>query len=537
MSQVGWPVAADYDEAIQNPHINFDDPELKSGEPEYDKYGSPAVRSGNFASVYMLHTTNRKVAVRCFLREVPDQQERYAAISKDLLGLGLPYTVNFTYLEKGIRVQGNWFPILKMDWCDGQLLDEYLESNLNNSAKLNRLADKWYEMSVVLRKQGIAHGDLQHGNVMVLNDELQLIDYDGMFVPRLMGRRSNERGLEHYQHPGRTDEHFGRYLDNFSNWVIYTTILSLAEDPKLWKFVNLQDKHLLFNKTDFERPHDSRTFFVLKGHDNHTIRTYATTVENILLFDVEKIPDLNPDKPVMYPPQDSLRTSASQVAVQRQSSGDKGNLFSERGGDKGGLYSSGSDKGGLSDLSRDKGGLAERGGDKGNLHEQQGRLTAKQKVIISVAALLIIWVPLGWFLLKSNGGDKPYGGDPVKMTLSQGLKNAKENSVTDARSEFQKVIDNPDADKRLKSEALTGLGLTYFQEATTTHDERALRQARNSLEQAVEKDPDNANAWFCLGRINEATGRKAEAASAYSKAAFFDRQEVEYASAAKNISK
>ena len=113
---ISWPSAADYDEAIQNPHLNFIDPELKGGEPVFDDYGSPEVRSGNFASVYMLRTTSRTVAVRCFLREVADSQERYAAISHDLLGLGLPYTVDFEFLPKGIKVNDNWFPALKMDW-------------------------------------------------------------------------------------------------------------------------------------------------------------------------------------------------------------------------------------------------------------------------------------------------------------------------------------------------------------------------------------------------------------------------------------
>jgi hypothetical protein len=31
---MGWPTPQDYNEAIQNPRICFDDPELKSGQPE-----------------------------------------------------------------------------------------------------------------------------------------------------------------------------------------------------------------------------------------------------------------------------------------------------------------------------------------------------------------------------------------------------------------------------------------------------------------------------------------------------------------------
>ena len=62
----------------------------------------------------------------------------------------------------------------------------------------------------MLERAGIAHGDLQHGNIFVVDDELKLIDYDGMFVPRLAGCRSNELGIEHYQHPQRKEHHFGR---------------------------------------------------------------------------------------------------------------------------------------------------------------------------------------------------------------------------------------------------------------------------------------------------------------------------------------
>ena len=345
-------------------------PELKSGEPDYDQYGSPAVRSGNFASVYLVRTANRKVAVRCFLREVRDSQERYAAISHDLLSLGLPYTVPFEFVEKGIKVQGSWFPILKMDWCDGELLDRYIEKNLNNPTKLRRLSDKWFEMAVVLRKEGIAHGDLQHGNVFVQDDEIKLIDYDGMFVPRLAGRMSNERGLEHYQHPKRDDQHYGRYLDNFANWVIYTTLFSLSSDPSLWNLVNLEDKHLIFKKSDYEHPEKSKTFDLLKRHDDRTIRTYATTVENLLAYDVEKVPDFHPDKPVLYPPSSFATVPAAPPPSTAVSVNDKGGGYT--GGDRGGLY----------DGQRDTGGLhsgGDTGGDRGNLVGDRGDLVQRDR--------------------------------------------------------------------------------------------------------------------------------------------------------------
>jgi len=313
---MSWPVAADYEESIQNPHINFADPELKEGQPELDdRFGSPVVSSGNFASVYLMNCVNRRIAVRCFLREVPDQQQRYAAISDDLFSCELPYTVQFEYVPKGIRVKGTWLPVLKMDWCDGLLLHEYIEANLKEPIKLRRLADKLLEMAVILKKSGIAHGDLQHGNIFVVDDEIKLIDYDGMFVPRLAGRRSNELGIEHYQHPQRGPNHFGRYLDHFSEWVIYTSLVSLSIDPSLWELASVSDKHLLFKKEDFQNPDKSTTFKRLCEHSDDTIKNLNTSFKNVCFYSVEKVPELDPLKPVSNPIKTTSQTSQPMKVV------------------------------------------------------------------------------------------------------------------------------------------------------------------------------------------------------------------------------
>ena len=49
---MAWPVSQDYNEAIQNPKLNFQDAELKQGQPAFNRIGLPVVMSGNFADVY-----------------------------------------------------------------------------------------------------------------------------------------------------------------------------------------------------------------------------------------------------------------------------------------------------------------------------------------------------------------------------------------------------------------------------------------------------------------------------------------------------
>ena len=94
-----WPTPQDYNEAIQNPALNLDDPELRAGTPELTPLGLPRPITGGFASVYRMRCGQRDWAVRCFLREIPDQQRRYAAISRHLAAVHLPYTVGFAFLS------------------------------------------------------------------------------------------------------------------------------------------------------------------------------------------------------------------------------------------------------------------------------------------------------------------------------------------------------------------------------------------------------------------------------------------------------
>src|SRR5262245_38016579 len=169
-----WPTPQDYNEAIQTPQLSFSDPELKAGKPELTPLGLPRPITGGFASVYRMQCRQRDWAVRCFLREFADQQQRYEATSKHLAAAKLPYTVGFHFLPQGIKVKGHWYPILKMEWVQGELLNDYIKRNLRDSAALANLASRWATMVNALQRATVAHGDLQHGNILVVNGELRL---------------------------------------------------------------------------------------------------------------------------------------------------------------------------------------------------------------------------------------------------------------------------------------------------------------------------------------------------------------------------
>jgi hypothetical protein len=290
---VPWPTPQDYQEAVQNPRLAFRDPDLQAARPKEDAIGLPQPIAGNFASVYkMLSGSARTWAVRCFLREFGDQRQRYDAISWELKRLRLPYTVGFEYQPDGIRVRGGWFPVLKMEWVQGETLTRYVASRLGQPA-LRDLAEKVVVMTRRLADAGIAHGDLQHGNILVVGGEPRLIDYDGMFVPALAGWRSHEVGHPNFQHPRRTDADFGPGADNFSNWVIYLSLLALSADPGLWSRHQGGDECLLFRRADFELPERSRLLGDLERSADPLVAALAATFRSFLWLDPLQIPLLD----------------------------------------------------------------------------------------------------------------------------------------------------------------------------------------------------------------------------------------------------
>jgi hypothetical protein len=268
MSQVkfkNWPSARHFAEALQCPGICFTNPVLRATMPAVDRLGMPLVTSGQFAYVYKLKSVQHRsqaYGVRCFRSHLGDREERYAAIDRHLQAHSIPALATFSYEPEGILVGGARYPILLMEWIDGPTLDVYLDEAVTRREVVEHLSHEWLKVIHSLQEAKIAHGDLQHGNIIVERGALRLVDLDGLFVPEMEGWKASELGHQHFQHPGRDEKLFDSALDNFSSLVIYLTLISLAERPELWK--EHHDENLLFTKTDFLDPGGSVLFKKIK---------------------------------------------------------------------------------------------------------------------------------------------------------------------------------------------------------------------------------------------------------------------------------
>ena len=270
-----WPASNDYTAVIQSPQICFRDADLRNSKPELHALTRmPKVWTGNFAQVYELKNGTKRWAVKCFTRSSSDVRRRYSVISNAIVSSNLPYFVGFRFADDEILVGGKRYPIVKMEWVEGQSLDKFIEANLYRPQTLLDLASRLAEMVKALEAKGLAHGDIQHGNVLITNNELKLVDYDGMFVPDFKGTLAPERGLPSYQHPLRNDQFYDQTLDRFPLLVICTALCAIAVDPSLWYEFSTGD-NLLFTKQDFERPDSSRLFSRLRNSTDSQVKTFA----------------------------------------------------------------------------------------------------------------------------------------------------------------------------------------------------------------------------------------------------------------------
>ncbi len=275
-----YPLISEYRDAILSAEDNFN--ELSSLRPVLDSNGNPVMSSGNFAVVFKMRDekNGKFYAVQCFIKEQEGRNESYRKIADELEGITSPYVVTMRYIEDELFVDSaqcecEEFPVVLMEWVDGEPLDACLKRKINDRYEVEMLSYRFNQMATWLLTQPFAHGDIKPDNILVREDgTLVLVDYDGMFVPSMKGEKAREIGSPDYRHPLRAEEDFNEHIDDFSISVIALSLKAIALKPELRK--NLTADTLLFTERDFRDPSMSD---ILRG-----IQTLAADSELSLLL-------------------------------------------------------------------------------------------------------------------------------------------------------------------------------------------------------------------------------------------------------------
>ena len=191
--------------SIENKDVLVLDDHAKNGTFERDARGRLVAYAGGFSVVFPYKTANgEKWAFRCWHSDIKNSKKRYETISDSIKKSHLSFLCEFQYIDKGINVEGTIYPTTRMRWIDGITIKDYICKNRNSKDVLIALADNFLKMTQALHAQSLAHGDLQHGNILVdKNHQLYLVDYDSFYCPKLKGEADTVTGLADYQHPAR----------------------------------------------------------------------------------------------------------------------------------------------------------------------------------------------------------------------------------------------------------------------------------------------------------------------------------------------
>ena len=257
------PSISDIKVSIENKDILVKDEFIKQGEFVRNTNGTLQMYAGGFTAVFPVMIHNEKWAFRCWHTELGNVSRRFRAITNSIESSHAKYLCDFFYTDEGILVNGKIYPTTRMRWIDGITIKDYICKHAYDYSKLKKIAARFLEMIQDMHKQGFAHGDLQHGNILVdRKDNLFLVDYDSFYCPDLKGESDIITGLAAYQHPARKDCCIANEkLDYFSELIIYTSILAVAEKPELASKYNLSDaENMLFVPQDFSNLHHTEIY-------------------------------------------------------------------------------------------------------------------------------------------------------------------------------------------------------------------------------------------------------------------------------------
>ena len=263
-----YPLISEYVKAIQDAGDNLE--QLAHLTPVLDDHGEPYRSSGAFAVVFKMQdkSSGKYYALKCFTEEQQGRAEAYHQIADELDLLDSPYITSVKYMEKELFVDSQCeedeFPVLLMDWVDGETMEAYIAANYQNQSAMSLLCYRFGKMAAWLRTQSFAHGDIKPDNIIVRPDgSLTLVDYDGMFVPSMKGSQSPTIGTKDFSHPLRTVDDFDETIDDFSLASIALSLKAISMKPTLLDIYGASDR-LLFSENDYRNPSNSKVISALQ---------------------------------------------------------------------------------------------------------------------------------------------------------------------------------------------------------------------------------------------------------------------------------
>lgn len=307
-----WPMASDYQEALQHPSRHFHRPDLKRCTAVQGPDGKPCRIPGQRVDFYELRAAGglERWAIGCFVADPGCDALRLHTIADHLQNHAVPAVLDVEWLDQGINVRGRWYPLLRSRWIDSVTLPDYVARIVNNPLALRTLASAWLKLGQELRRAQVAHGNLGGDRVLLAaradlaNPRLTLVDLDCFFVPALANQPPTVAPDADYAHPRQTwPQGYSENADRFALLSVYVALEALADGGQsLWDRYP-SSGNLLFRASDFQDPAHSAVFQELWRSGSPRVRDLAGRLVLACVDDLAAVPPVDgvADKPGLGP--------------------------------------------------------------------------------------------------------------------------------------------------------------------------------------------------------------------------------------------
>lgn len=265
------PMASDYVLAIEQGSYNI----ANSNQVKFerDSYGKLTYKQGAEAIVFIATIDGERKAVR-FRKALTsisssDYVKRMEIIRNAIVNEKLNFFVDFRVVVEAVIMPKGCFPAIVMEYVNGCKLSTYLQLNLNNRTKLNKLLNKFEQLFCINNSKGIVHGDLNDNNIIIVKDgDIKILDVDNLW--KVDFAEQKDLGADKlFQHPLRHDNKIMcSYLDYFSQIIILANLKVALNAPKIYlKYIRNGN---IFTESDYNNPQSSSILLEIRNQKNLT---------------------------------------------------------------------------------------------------------------------------------------------------------------------------------------------------------------------------------------------------------------------------
>lgn len=293
-ADVPWPTLSQYSKAVSVPAASFLDAELQMCRPVRVD-GRVLVQKSQQNAVFRLQRGARSIAIKVFLSPDDTRTSRYQDFLRFMRapraveGELTKYLPRIDYIEQGIRVEDRLYPIVKMEWIEGQTLEQ-LEADAANLGRVDSARHQFRQLVQTMERCGFVHGELEPSNIIVSPEGLKLIDFDAVRVPGALAPLAVSQSS--LRHP-RESHYVDVYTDNFPAWVIDTALVILREQPEL-RFVKLPGQ-FIFGHEDFLFPERSDILQTMRDSMEAVVHQRYQLLQSFIKMEPYRLPPLTVD--------------------------------------------------------------------------------------------------------------------------------------------------------------------------------------------------------------------------------------------------